>query len=255
MSVRSGSCGKDGFPKFPEGLAPEVYAEVDKMKRELDRLSIALRNTNSTSIARMNKQSTKDEARKRHGELSDAKQALLQKAMTLYFEVTDKKTVDEMRIQSGSASSGMDMQTVQKMCVAAATMALSRQANTMQQQQAALTDGAGIGATSYVNDLAVQKLAEKPSYEVEEKAVKHLLKHQRQRLESMAIQELKDDLEAVVRSELKRDMEEDYNLCAEIRQELKDEMRAAKRARSAKSESDDEEEKEEEEEETSSDDE
>ena len=149
MTMRSGSCGRDGFPKFPDSLTPEASAKVAAMKDELVKVNHALRNTNESSVARMRNSATQASARARHTELLKSKDQLLQKACAFYFEITDTNAMQDLRNVVGSpadppaaaaaaaaALPPMDMSTMQKMCVAAATMALTRHT----QQMPMLTD-------------------------------------------------------------------------------------------------------------------
>ena len=140
-AVRSSKCGRDGFPKFPEHLAPEIAAKVSAMQTRLVELKSVLKNSNETAILRACSQKTKDQLREKHSAAEVEKQQLLDNAAKLFFRVTDKQVFEEsMAPMAGGGKMALDMDTMRRMCEASAAMAVTRMQAASSQNTLMLAD-------------------------------------------------------------------------------------------------------------------
>ena len=224
-AVRSSKCGKDGFPKFPEHLAPEIAAKVSAMQTRLAELKSVLKNSNETAINRACSQKTKDQLREKHSAAEVEKQQLLDNAAKLFFRVTDKQIFEEnMTPMAGGGGMALDMDTMRRMCEASAAMAVSRmQASSSSQSTRMLEDDTAnqlkamdqkISQLAKVKKAAVEALLDDPDeyYKVLDAAA-----------EKLRATRYNDVLDAAVKQMLDQDRDEVLEFAAKRMRLKKDE--------------------------------
>ena len=164
-------------------------------------------NSNAAAVARASRQKTKDSLKVEHQKALQEKARILDSAARLFFEITSKSTVQQHVSPSTQTTQlSLDMDTVQKMCTAAASVALQQHRQEQQQQreqQLAIADGEittkldkiekGIASTDAVKRLAVDALLDDPKTyeEIEDRAVETLLQRKNEDLILKAAERIK----------------------------------------------------------------
>ena len=247
--MQSARTGRDGWPTFPMSVSQADAERVSKLHAEFMAVKKSLNNASDAAIARASRQSTKEALMVERRRKEAQKVEILDTAAQLFFEITSKSTVQQHISPAPHTSQlSLDMDTVQKMCTAAALVALQQQPQQQQQQQQqslALQNGGvsdaltGISAEiknlNKVKEAAIDKLLDTPSeYEtILDRAAERLILRKEEQVFKKAVESYM------------RDNEDDVILVAAQR---------IKRARHVTSSEEDEKETEEEEEEDSEDD-